>query len=657
MRTESFVSSEPVATSKYRPEIDGLRAVAVTAVIVNHFNRKLLPNGYLGVDIFFVISGFVITLSMLNNYKQMSFLKFIAAFISRRVRRLVPALVVCIALTGLFVWIFDHSPATSLRTGIASLFGLSNIYLAHEATDYFAPSSAINAFTQTWSLGVEEQFYLIFPVIMYLTFVRSHKSDITMLLVVVAFLSILSLFGFVAENYRSSIIAYFMIPFRFWELGVGVVVALTIRDNSTLDHKNRFNDNIAFVLLLFSLFMFPHTGTVALTIVAVTMAGLLIYFIHSGSIIYRILSYPPVVYIGRISYSLYLWHWSVLSVSRITIGVDIGTAALQILLILLLAIGSYKYVELPFRHRKQQRVNFNPIIASFFVQLIAAGLLTVFLVNRPPFHIYSKNIRYIPDEFSIVRNNGLPYDPTCVVDNKTRLLTIAKFDLCTSLPREGSTQMIWTLGDSHAGHLLGLLYSTADKTGVGVHLIETPGVPFPVPPGQAFEPRNIIFNEIMNRAHPGDILLISRLFFEKDPPYLPVGGLNEWAAQVESLSDLVSPHGLNIVIVAPTPIFHFDSITQCGDTWFHTSPCDIERSVFAGNVNAVTGMLDTISNRKKNVFVFDVFDILCDSNQQKCSPVKAGVPLFRDKDHLNPYGSAFLSDEFVKFLRKNKLLE
>lgn len=154
-------------TSKltYRPAIDGLRAIAVLAVIANHLPEKFLPSGFLGVDVFFVISGFVVSASILglSGQAQTKFSSFYANFLSRRVKRLMPALIACVAITSLIVILVDPFPRNSLITGVAALFGVANIALFNFEQDYFSPSSALNAFTHTWSLGVEEQFYVVFP--------------------------------------------------------------------------------------------------------------------------------------------------------------------------------------------------------------------------------------------------------------------------------------------------------------------------------------------------------------------------------------------------------------------------------------------------------------------------------------------------------------
>ena len=147
--------NKPSTKSRYRPEIDGLRAFAVITVIINHFKKDILPGGYLGVDIFFIISGFVIASSLYQRPSK-NFKDFISGFYERRIKRLVPALSIFVLIMSIAVCLFNPRPDTSLKTGLTSLFGLSNLYLFKNSTNYFASSTELNVFTHTWSLGVEE---------------------------------------------------------------------------------------------------------------------------------------------------------------------------------------------------------------------------------------------------------------------------------------------------------------------------------------------------------------------------------------------------------------------------------------------------------------------------------------------------------------------
>ena len=162
---------------QYRPEIDGLRALAIVAVIINHFNKELLPSGYLGVDIFFVISGYVIT-SSLARRKSKNFWDFLVGFYERRVKRLIPALALCVTVTSNIIHLFIQNGGTYYLTGALSLIGISNIYIFSNVGDYWGYDASLNPFTNTWSLGVEEQFYLLFPFIIWFSGIRKDKKKV-----------------------------------------------------------------------------------------------------------------------------------------------------------------------------------------------------------------------------------------------------------------------------------------------------------------------------------------------------------------------------------------------------------------------------------------------------------------------------------------------
>ena len=184
----------------YKLELDGLRGLAVIAVILNHFNKNFLPNGYLGVDIFFVISGYVVTISLMNK-RHYKLLPFFTNFISRRIKRLLPLLIFFVSITAFIVMILNPTPGYFLWSGIYSLVGFSNIEFWRNTVDYFAPSTLLNPFTHTWSLGVEVQFYFVFPFLIYFggfqkVGLNKKKIVINLLLITVFFIYYLFKFIF-----------------------------------------------------------------------------------------------------------------------------------------------------------------------------------------------------------------------------------------------------------------------------------------------------------------------------------------------------------------------------------------------------------------------------------------------------------------------------
>ncbi len=375
--------------SPYRPEIDGLRALAIVAVIINHFNDSLMRSGYLGVDIFFVISGYVITSSLCHS-EQRSLGHFLLDFYVRRIKRLAPVLMLFVLSTSVLICFFDPDPETSLKTGAAGLFGLSNLYLFQNAADYFAVSSELNVFTNTWSLGVEEQFYFIFPLLLWFSGLgRSHSGRRNFELLVIPLL--LSSFVMFSQFSKSdAAAAFYLMPARFWELGAGCLLFATFNHERSASVATGWLSLSALLLLIVVLFVFSdHRGVSNLLVVALT--ALLIATLSPGTRAYTVLTNPYILYLGLISYSLYLWHWSVLSLSRWTIGIHVWSAPIQIALMFLLASASYHYVEQPFRRIRWSSVRWKSLsyglggstaIATILMFLILPSHAALFLGTR-----------------------------------------------------------------------------------------------------------------------------------------------------------------------------------------------------------------------------------------------------------------------------------
>lgn len=334
---------------RYRADLDGLRAIAVLSVVLYHLGVDRVSGGYVGVDIFFVLSGFLITQVIASDlYKdRFSFLNFY----ERRVRRIAPALiVVCAATTAAaFVILMPDELKYYAPRLIAALFSVSNIVFAHAS--YFSPKAGTQPLLHTWSLGVEEQFYILFPIILVAayTYRRQHIGAIfwTLLLVSLAVSAVL-----VETDPRQ---AFFGIHARAWELLLGSVIALGFVPAAHTKGQREVAGVLGVLAIAAAVFLYsddtPFPGLAAL--LPCLGAALVIWSGGGDTVVARALSVRPVVFIGLISYSLYLWHWPLIVYARLLI-VRPFTPLEQTLLAaaaFALAILSWRYVETPFRRR------------------------------------------------------------------------------------------------------------------------------------------------------------------------------------------------------------------------------------------------------------------------------------------------------------------
>jgi len=654
----------------YRPEIDGLRAFAVVAVIINHFNCSILPSGFLGVDIFFVISGYVITGSLATHHST-TIEQLLVEFYARRIKRLLPALILCVGITGLIGCMIMAFPSSSLSTGALALVGVSNLYLYQQSIDYFGPSSELNLFTQTWSLGVEEQFYLFYPSLAWASgWLRKKKVGKHILLGLLVGFGFISLFSFVYLADRNPTAAYFLPGSRFWELAVGCGLFLIQEKNH---HKFtpfkgiNWVGSLCLIGMLATMLILKQSNIVISTIIAIVATGAFIFFVKSIDRSYALMSNDQAVGIGLMSYSLYLWHWSVLVIARLSVGVTLTTMPFMLLITFICAYCSYQWVEKPLRSAKWASSQFITIIlggtivasmAGIFQTAAAASTNWLFTGSRREIEKFS----IIPKQFLKVGIKQLPYYTTCVVDGIQRLYDNQIFENCTTPASRQGKNTLFFMGDSHAGHLLGLADELHKHIGFGVHLIETPGEPFPVEPlinsGLGKTYKRLVHEKILKRVletgKRGDVVVISRLYSSR----LTDAGTHQslmsdgWLKNLGDLSDELKSHNMGLIVVAPTPMFEFSDISLCAKQWFHPFPnsrCWISRDkILNSNLQIMNG-LKSISDLHSNIWIFDPMESLC-AGGAKCSLERRGKVLYRDADHLSSLGAATLFPDFQKLL-------
>ncbi len=341
---------------RFRPEIQALRAIAVVAVMAYHVWPDRFPGGFVGVDVFFVVSGFLITGNMLREVDRTGRLS-LAAFWAGRVRRILPAALVAIGVTALVsIWLLPLSRLPQVSShALASAFYAQNWLLSFEAVDYLAQTGAATPFEHFWSLAVEEQFYILWPlVVIVLTTVSSRRAFRRRLAVVFAALVATSfLWAVVAVQLRDPV-AYFSTATRLWELGVGALLALIpgSRGMSPRASLGCATASIAVVFISIVAIRPSHPFPGLLALVPVAGAALMVI---AGPLpvtsLSRALGWRPVQWLGDASYSLYLWHYPavVFLISLTGAPPGLGTGLGIVLLSLALAAMSFYWVEQPTR--------------------------------------------------------------------------------------------------------------------------------------------------------------------------------------------------------------------------------------------------------------------------------------------------------------------
>ncbi len=538
----------PPVTS-YRPEIDGLRALAVLLVIGHHLGGEVgfLPSGFLGVDIFFVISGYVITASILRHGAQ-PLQPFLLGFYRRRLQRLAPALVACVAVTALLSCLVIPDPGPSLRTGAAALFGLSNVELHRQAGDYFGTDAALNTFTQTWSLGVEEQFYLGYPLLAWGLGLgqggrrgRAHRFRLVLWLVVA-----LSLGWFLLLASHDPGAAYLLTPGRLWELAAGALLVPLGRGNDQPApfHPNRpaaapeepppavLNATVrlgpwwsaawppaaALPLAVLLLLTLAPKQTFALTTpLAVAATTLLIAAAARPGAVQRRLRTPWLRHLGLISYSLYLWHWSVISLSRWTIGLHAWSLPLQLLAMLALAEASYRFVEQPLRRTRWARADGQTVLRGIGVTGALSALLAWLALGEGGRQLYAgERTATVREQLARQAVAGTRISNLrCHLDadDQRNRQAINKLARDCSAAAQGGRPTLFVAGDSHASALLPL-ESELHRLGYGSGHLSMNGCPFPATPHGTTKPACGPFQRtwadwVLAHSQRGDVVLIA----------------------------------------------------------------------------------------------------------------------------------------------------
>jgi peptidoglycan/LPS O-acetylase OafA/YrhL len=642
----------------HRADIDGLRGIAVLAVVLYHAGVPFLAGGYVGVDVFFVISGYLISAHIYRDRSQNNF--SLRSFYERRAKRILPALLVVVSAFACLgvVLLAPRELEVLCVQSITALTSSSNLFFWLR-TNYFAPHAELKPMLMTWSLGVEEQFYIVFPLLVGWVWNRGRRF----LLLSLGALSVLTLLISIYQSFAYPTAAFFLLTSRWWELGFGTI--LGIHEAGLVDEKRKAVRGWRTELLgaaglagvLAGAFLYDGAtrfpGAAALLPV---VASLMLLSAKNSWVNRTLLSTKSLVAIGLISYSLYLWHWPILSFAQFCSGDALPPVQKACLVALAVALAtlSYFFVEQPFRRMTRTPRTLYRYAA---VSALCSIPLCVLLFNK------GWPARY-PGAAAIEQQAHLPSIETCIAHDGQS--TAVRSGGCS--PAQ-SDRTLAILGDSHAASLNRYLQTALESKGWSVAEFTKSSCPplGHVAPGSAERANCVAFSQNSLDQVVGDpnikTVLLAGYWMTLFPPFMEHGrytaegqtaasltvedswrnleaGLNEEAARLQA-------GGKKIVIVIDSPSLGFNPLLVTLSDAIGPRRA-LKRILWNGNDESVTAVpkmpgKTRMESRLRRVAarhdaeVVDLYAGLC--VQSTCRYALNGQPLFEDPHHLTRLGA------------------
>ncbi|MEE9433211.1 MAG: acyltransferase family protein [Sphingorhabdus sp.] len=652
-----------MSSPKYRKEIDGLRSIAVIPVVLFHSGFSSFSGGYVGVDVFFVISGYLITSLIQSALEEGKFSLW--EFYERRARRLLPALMLMIlcCIPFAWLWMLPSEFKDFSKSIIATNLYVSNFVFWQEA-GYFGTQSELKPLLHTWSLAIEEQFYLFFPLCLLLLSFLKPKALISVILLFTALSLAMSEWG--TRNYP--VATFYLLPTRAWELGFGALIALF----GATDFKIKLNGlaremlgGFGLILIFISVFTFdqgtPFPSPYGL--VPAVGTALVITFATGQTATAKLLRFPLLVGVGLISYSAYLWHQPLLAFANLRIYGDELWLTLRILLIFstfLIAYLSWRFVEQPFRNRE-----FLTRKKLFFY----AAIGTMGLVSVGVFGVLKSDdfAPAIPQSAAIASTKA----SEIWVCKQTETLAPSKQQTC----RIGSRKVkatIAVLGDSHAGSSLPGLDKELKKSGQAA-IVFFDNWCAPLYNFGTTNPRkNIACRKKMSDGleyATGNRDIKTVVLIAQWPNYLhglrwddyyltayddgtmpnedPSRNNFFFKSALQKTTDLLSERGKQLIIFGTVPEYKMDVPKSLArDAKFGSKKAEQKmlNNVKANYLARNSRILETFRTIDSGTTTFvDTFDLFCDSQSCKVKSDETGEIYYRDSNHLSASGSEILA--------------
>lgn len=663
---DSFVADHcqkaHIRAGDYRPDIDGLRAIAVLSVLAFHAFPERLPGGFVGVDIFFVISGYLISRHILSELDASAFR--ISIFYVKRIKRIFPALIAVLLSCGAYGWIM-LTPIEYKQLGKSIAGGggfVANLVLWQEA-GYFDNAAETKPLLHLWSLGIEEQFYIVWPFLLAFSWRRATARVATVILSLCA-LSLLYSLWLVQNN----ITADFYSPLsRLWELGIGSALAYALV-HDRLQRFNRHRWLIAWLglgLIVAALIgiekqdLFPGAWALLPTL----GAAMLIYCGNSAWLNRVVLGSSPLIWIGLISYPLYLWHWPLLSYARI-VEAQTPTAEIRCLLLassVLLAWLSYRLIELPIRGQSLERSKRTALgLLGLMIVIVAAGLV-IKKFDGFKFRMQSK-LNGDPMSLAVGADRNRLLNQCGVAENQRSLFGFCLSDIATA-------PSYAVLGDSKAE---ALYYGLSRETGgqFGGWLLGS------IKPPKLHATTNderqlkaeLALQTVIQQPSIKLVIFVDALrsLFKADPESGFITSdvtetRQDWLQRYDSAIQRLQQAGKKVMLVIDNPTLPDPRSCISGgmtdspwlNRFFYRKPnprCSIAYSEHLAGTAAYRAFVNQLASANPRLRIYDPTPLLCDLAANQCSITRDGQFLYSYSDHISDYANSLIARDMLPLI-------
>jgi len=656
--TKNLVFTDEKTTDQtvtYRKDIDGLRGIAVLSVVLYHISGAWLPGGFVGVDVFFVISGYLISKYIYTHLEQGTF--SLKKFFTHRIRRILPTFIffLCIvSIVGFFILTPPDLKSLSL-TSLSAILSVSNLYFwKFISIGYFETDASILPLLHTWSLGIEEQFYLIWPILLSWLFTKAHRNNKTEWLGPVVIMSGLMSF-FLYYCLKSHPIMVFYMPItRAFELLLGSSLAIYANKLKKLTPIKASMLSLAgLVFIIYPMIFFSQNDYPSSFILLPCLGSLLL--IHAGStqnITRQILSSRSITFFGLISYSFYLWHWPIIAyINYLGIAIDLKVGALIFTAAMTLAVFSWQYIEQPFR--KKYLFNFSQSLLLFFALPLTAISIFIYICYSVPNFGFNKTS---PRILNIINDYEGPYSNKNCIDAPT--LHPSSDKTCSLGDLSHKKPEVLVVGDSHAMAFAGFIHIFLNHAHLKGYLLTQSGTPFIL--GKINDWRD---NLPMQRNH-----LILDMIRKNHYKYVILGGFWDYYPDAalekkpnhrnpsyekfnqgleHAIKMIIMENSIPVVIMDVPPLLNIP--TQCSFSRIGLSHCANPVDKISAIQQTTRSLLFRMQKKYPKTILIDPNTILC--NNDECTSYLKDTPLYHTgltNSHLNYAGSTLIGQLYLE---------